>query len=611
MIVVGLDGLDPRIVEAMTAAGELPHLAQLREQGGYSRLATTTPAQTPVAWSTFATGVNPGKHGIFDFLRRDARTYLPDHALYHYEQKNAFVPPKAVNRRRAEGVWSVLARASIGSSVLRHPCLYPCDATGGRLLAGVGVPDLRGGFGTSSFYTTRPGVEAQRGESVIRLESATGDRFETHLLGARTAKEPAGARTPALVTVDRSGGAATLKTQGQPAELKLKLGEWSGWLRVKFPAGPLQSHRGMLRFILTSVDPEIEIYASPVNFDPVNPPYPICRPETFAEDIAAKIGLFYTVGMAEDHTGLGNGRISEARFLDQCDDIWNERDRMFERELAKDDAGLFYCLYDTPDRVQHMFWRFREPGHPALRGNPPHPDYRDAVAAAYRRADSAVGKALEHADDKTLFIALSDHGFTNFERGFHVNSWLREHGLLAVKPGCDGSEDLLRSIDWEKTSAYAVGLGGVYLNLKDRESKGAVAAPDAEALKDRLIAALEGLADPVRGATAITRVRKREDVYVGPYVSEAPDLLVDFAPGYRVSWNSSIGVVAGETFEDNTEAWSGDHMVDPLAVPGVLFMNRPFDARSPALIDLAPTILQALGVAKTDAMEGRSLVAKD
>ena len=161
VIVIGLDGFEPKIAESMIAQGKLPNLARLQEQGGYSRNKTTYPAQTPVAWSTFSTGTNPGGHGIFDFLGRDTNTYLPVLALSKYEQKNAFVPPKVINMRRGVPIWDLLTQAGIPSTVIRCPCTYPPDKIQGKMLSGVGVPDLRGGLGTSTFYTTRQGVRPE------------------------------------------------------------------------------------------------------------------------------------------------------------------------------------------------------------------------------------------------------------------------------------------------------------------------------------------------------------------------------------------------------------------------------------------------------------------
>lgn len=161
VIVIGLDGFEPKLAEPMLQAGKLPNLASLRNQGGFSRIRTTYPAQTPVAWSTFATGTNPGGHGIFDFIRRDPKTYLPDLSMNRYEQKNAFLPPKAVNLRRGIPLWELLSAAGLPSRVVRFPCTYPPDNIKGRMLAGMGVPDLRGGLGTSTFYTSEDEVHAE------------------------------------------------------------------------------------------------------------------------------------------------------------------------------------------------------------------------------------------------------------------------------------------------------------------------------------------------------------------------------------------------------------------------------------------------------------------
>jgi predicted AlkP superfamily phosphohydrolase/phosphomutase len=354
------------------------------------------------------------------------------------------------------------------------------------------------------------------------------------------------------------------------------------------------------------------VSASPLNFDPESPFFPISEPPEYAGDLARKIGPYYTTGMVEDHAGLNNERISEETFLDQCAIAWSEREAMMLHELNLFDSGLFYCLFDTPDRVQHLFWRFGEPDHPANRGKPPDTRFTEVIDDAYRRCDAVVGKALEHADDQTLFVALSDHGFNSFQRGVHLNSWLFNNGFLALRDGAQPGEaagDMLRQVDWGRTKAYALGLSGIYLNLKGREQEGLVFRDDAELVKEALVERLTGLVDPQRsGACAIERVLPREKVYRGPYMEEAPDLIVDFAPGYRISWSSSMGGIAEEHFEDNVKKWSGDHIINPDRVPGVLFMNRPFRGANARLLDLAPSILAYLGVPKGQAMEGESLL---
>ena len=575
-------------------------------------MATTRPAQTPVAWSTFATGTNPGGHGIFDFLRRNPKNYLPELALNRYEQKNAFLPPKAVNLRRGVPIWEVLATAGKRSTILRCPCTYPPDRMRGQMLSGMGVPDLRGGLGTATFYTSSDSVTPRESEQVVRPQ-VTGERaFSTYLIGPRNPKGGGDLRIDVTLKVDPDGRSITLQSDGTPRELKIRQGEWSDWLRVKFKVGLLQSIRGMVRFYLQSSKPELALYASPVNFDPQSPPFPICDPPEYAGDLVQRIGLYYTTGMVEDHAGLNNERISEQAYLDQCEIVWREREAMMLRELATFDEGLFYCLFDTPDRIQHLFWRFTEPDHPANHGVPPNTEFAGVIDDCYRRCDAIVGKALEFSDSETLFIALSDHGFNSFRRGVHLNTWLYDNGFLSlrdgVKPG-EAAGDLLRQVDWERTKAYAVGLGGIYLNLKGREEQGIVAADEAEATKAALIEGLTGLTDREHGdSLAIRRAETREAVYHGPYLEEAPDILVDFAPGYRISWSSSMGGIAEGQFEDNVKKWSGDHIIDPEHVPGVLFMNRPFHGEKARLLDLAPTILSALGVPKGAAMEGESLL---
>jgi predicted AlkP superfamily phosphohydrolase/phosphomutase len=326
--------------------------------------------------------------------------------------------------------------------------------------------------------------------------------------------------------------------------------------------------------------------------------------------LSDRIGAFRTLGMAEDHGGLNNGRISDEAFLEQCQSVLREREAMLQCELEEFRAGLFFCLFDTPDRLQHMFWRYREPEHPANAGQPPG-QWRTAIEDHYRQCDAIVGRALQAADDRTLMIVLSDHGMGSFERGLHLNTWLHDHGFLALrnglKPGPEAG-DLLRGVDWSRTRAYAAGLGGLFLNLKGREAQGIVAPENASEVQQAIAHGLTEVLDADRGRRAVNSVVAREQVYAGAYAAESPDLLVNFAPGYRVSWGTPLGSVPAGLFEDNVKRWSGDHVVDPALVPGVLFMNRPFLGEGASLLDLAPTILAALGVPKGADMEGNSLL---
>jgi hypothetical protein len=258
VIVIGLDGFEPKLAEPLLRNGELPNLATLSKEGGFSRIRTTYPAQTPVAWSTFATGTNPGGHGIFDFIRRDPKTYLPDLSMNRYEKKNAFLPPKAVNLRRGVPLWELLSAGGLPSQIVRFPCTYPPDNIKGRMLAGMGVPDLRGGLGTSTFYTSEDEVHAEESENVLRVQPV-GNTVTTSIIGPRNPKTGSDFHFEIKVQLDPVTKSITIFSEGQPKALELREGHWSQWLKVKFKTGMLQSVKGMVRFHLVQVAPVFEL----------------------------------------------------------------------------------------------------------------------------------------------------------------------------------------------------------------------------------------------------------------------------------------------------------------------------------------------------------------
>jgi predicted AlkP superfamily phosphohydrolase/phosphomutase len=615
-IVIGLDGLEPSIVEAMMERGELPTFARMRRAGFYSRLATTCPAQTPVAWSSFATGTNPGGHGVFDFVTRDPATYLPDFALTRFEKpKNMFSPPRVRNQRRGVPFWQVLSAAEIPAVILRCPCTFPPDELRGRMLSGVGVPDLRGSQGTGTFYAQQQDAQAKENEQLVVLH-ASGDSFSTHLIGPRNtrATPPADSRAEIRVEVDRAAGRMRIHTGGVPAMVDLAHGEWSPWVRVKFKISALQAVSGLVRFFLRALAPHLEFYVSPANFDPAAPLFPVSAPTEYARELAGEIGAFSTLGMAEDHTALNNGRIDEAAYLAQCALVLAERERMMDHELARFHEGLFFIVFDTPDRVQHMFWRFRDIAHPFHNPGATR-EFSRQIEEHYRHYDGVLARVVEQADDDTLLVVLSDHGFGTFRRAVHINTWLWQQGLLALKGAHKPDEvlgDGFAQVDWMKTHAYALGLSGIYLNKKGRERDGIVGEDgDAERVRSAIVSGLSGLTDPAAACVAINGVARADQIYSGACASEAPDLLVNYAPGYRVSWQTALGGMPQSIFEDNLRRWSGDHIIDPLAVPGILLMNRAASpaAASPDIRDLAPTMLAHFGVAPHPAMEGKSLLA--
>ncbi|HZQ70211.1 MAG TPA: alkaline phosphatase family protein [Terriglobales bacterium] len=615
VIVIGLDGLEPGIVDAMLSRAELPNLAKIQRSGSYSRLKTTYPAQTPVAWSSFATGTNPGGHGIFDFISRDPQNRLPDAALSRFERpRNMFAPPRVVNQRQGVPFWITLTQAGIPSTVLRCPCTFPPDPLKGNMLAGVGVPDLRGSQSKGTFYTQDHGVQAEESEQVVHLDS--GSDFSTRVIGPRnTAKAPAAdAICDIRVRVDKSARRLAIETGGSPAKIEVSERQWSDWVRFKFKLSMLQSVTGIARFYVRRLDPHVEFYVSAINFDPAAPLFPVSAPPDYAKTISEKLGLFSTLGMAEDHNGLNNGRFDEEAYLQHCDLVLGEREQLMRYELDRFREGFFFILFDTPDRLQHMMWRFRDAGHP-LHNRDADRDFSTRVEQHYQRCDALLAPVLNHVDEDTLLIVLSDHGFNTFRRAFDTNTWLFQNGLLALKDGRKPGEDrgeAFAEVDWSRTSAYALGLGGIYLNLEGREQGGIVGENgEAERVRNAIQSGLTGHPDPTTGRPAIRSVSRREELYSGPYADRAPDLLVNFHPGFRVAWKTAVGGFANHLIEDNTRKWSGDHIVDPEAVPGMLFVNRALPAKGPHIIDLAPTILEYLGVAIPGAMEGKSLLSTD
>src|SRR5437868_6572595 len=337
----------------MLSRGELPNFAKLKQSGAYLRVQTTYPAQTPVAWSSFATGTNPGGHGIFDFICRNPQTYQPDLALSRFERpKSMLAQPRVVSRRRGVPIWQILAKAGVSSTVLRCPVTFPPDQDCGKILAGVGVPDVRGGQGTGTFYTQDATVKAQENEQVVHM--AAGTDLKTHLIGPRNTRVAPMTDVTAdvKVRVDREGRKVTFETGGSPASIEVAENAWSPWLRVKFKISMLQSIAGLVRFYVRQLSPHVEFYVSPVNFDPAASPFPISAPADYAKELSASVGLFSTLGMAEDHTGHNNGRFDESAYLAQCELVFSEREKMALFELDRLSEGLFFVLFDTPDRFQ-------------------------------------------------------------------------------------------------------------------------------------------------------------------------------------------------------------------------------------------------------------------
>jgi len=304
--------------------------------------------------------------------------------------------------------------------------------------------------------------------------------------------------------------------------------------------------------------------------------------------------------MAEDTWALNEGAIDEEAFLKQAYLTYAEREAMFLGALERTRRGVVACVFDTSDRVQHMFYRHQD-ARAEENGK-----YRDTIEQLYIKMDELVGKTLKYVDDQTVLFVLSDHGFASFERGVNLNSWLHQNGYLALKNGDRESGEYFKGIDWSRTKAYTFGLAGVYINQKGREAQGVVDPGEADALRRELAQKLSGLRDEERDRVAINTAWPSGKLYRGPYLDAAPDLIIGYNEGYRSSWDAAVAKTTAAVFEDNAKAWSGDHCVDPHLVPGVLFSNRKVEAEDPGIEDLAPTALRLFGIEPPAHMEGRA-----
>jgi predicted AlkP superfamily phosphohydrolase/phosphomutase len=589
MIILGLDGMSPEILEPMMAEGKLPNFKRLEELGSYSHIGTTTPAESPVAWTAFATGRNPGKSGVYDFIRRNPKNYLPDLSLTRIEGN------RSLPVRHGKAFWQYSQEAGVPMTIIACPVTFPPDEINGKMLSGMGVPDLLGTQGTFSFYTTAPETVTSATGGEVHVVPDTNP-LSLELLGPQkqglTGKvERLSAPFAVNVSADRT--VATISLQGQ--QLTLGVGEWSPWVAVEFKAGPLSRMHGILQFYLVALKPYVKLYASPICIDPRKPWFPISYPESYSKELASDLGLFSTRGMPYDTWALNEGRLTEDGFADEADMLYNERLEQLQHELKRFTGGVFYCYFEYPDIIQHMYWRFIDPKHPLYTTDAP-VRLRNMIYECYRRMDHVVGLGLAALHPGDTLIVLSDHGFTTFRRAAHIDSWLQQNGYLVLKNGAKEGRPLFLDVDWSKTRAYALGFGAIYINTKGREPQGIVPPDETrEALKREIAGKIAKWVDPTNGEHVVHTAYLNQDIFKGQYASEAPDLYIGFNKGYRASWQTALGASPEGLLEDNLKDWSGDHLVDPSLVPGILFTNRKITIAHPTLYDLAPTVLRFIG----------------
>jgi predicted AlkP superfamily phosphohydrolase/phosphomutase len=600
--------------------GKMPNFATLAQRGSFKRLTSSIPPQSPVAWSNMITGMNAGGHGLFDFIHRDPKTLAlyfsasrveaPKHSIHLGSWVIPLGSGSAEQLRRGKAFWKILDDHGIPNSVFRIPANFPPVPAKGETLSGMGTPDLRGTYGTFSFYTDDPTAVpgAVEGGQVIPVQ-VENSQIIAKLIGPDNSfrKGSPAATEPFSVAVDPLESVARIAVQNH--EFVLREGEWSDWVKIEFQLIPFFGNvKGMCRFYLKQVHPRFQLYVSPINIDPANPALPISTPSSYSRSLSEEVGEFYTQGIAEDTKALSNGVLDDKEFLEQSRTVLAEHRRVFDLQFPKFQTGVFFFYFSSLDLNSHMLWRLIDPEHPAY-DEALASQYGSALQEFYQQMDQVLGEVLPKLDEHTTLLVLSDHGFAPYRRSFNLNTWLLNNGYLSLKSDANpDNNEPLANVDWSKTRAYGLGLNGLYLNMHAREREGIVTpGAEADSLLKEIRQKLLAVRDPKNNLPVITRVDFATDAYQGPYAHDGPDALVGYNRGYRAGWKTILGAFPPEVLEDNTNAWSGDHCMDYTLVPGVLLSNRNIAAETPALTDIAPTILAEFGIAKQKNMMGQSV----
>jgi predicted AlkP superfamily phosphohydrolase/phosphomutase len=575
----------------------------------------------------------------------------------------------ARNLRSGEAFWKTLDRSGVRCVALEAPLGFPADEMhDGACLCGLGVPDVQRSWGFWSVWTDDPEtpVSTETGGTVFFVDPAA-DTFDVVLSGPpaplsdpsaaataaaeasykRRLREMSSEWTPvrrrasqtdeeileltaskiatARLAARRERGKSLHLTTSDGTAVDLAPRVWSELVPVTFKLTPLVALKTRVRFYLDSAGAAptaagepwqpMRLFVTPVQFDPaaLPPPAQIASPASFAKELADASGPFDTLGWPELTSPVKDDMLADRAFVDHIDLLRRSREKRLMASLAKDDWDCLFALFSEPDRVQHALYRHideKSPRHDASAAA----EFGGEIDRAYVEMDRLVGEVVKATGPNTNILVCSDHGFAPFRRGVNLNNFL-ESQSLQVRIGGAASRDLrhmgsFEDVNWAETKAYAMGLGNIYLNRKGREPMGIVADADAEKVMLQIEAGLLALRDK-DGAKVVRHVYRGAKLYHGARAGEAPDLVVGFEWGYRVSWQTCLGGCEADVIADNPFRWSGDHCsVDPELVPGVLFSSMPLDPlAAPQVTDVMPTMLAVYGI-PADGMDGRSLLAK-
>lgn len=621
VIVLGIDGMDPVLLRQMINDGEMPNFRRVAEMGHLGNLQTVMPPQSPVAWASFITGTNPGGHGIYDFIHRDPKTFIPYLSTSRsFDSKRKFsvgkynIPLESGRvdlMRKGVAFWDILKESGIPSTIFSLPSNYPVQDGDGliRAISGMGTPDLLGGYGRYTYYNEDQSRNDASLSGGWKINIRTSDHTVVDKLrGPQSPFISNSGYTETAVKFTRDPLNHIVKIDCQDHSIILKQGEWSEWLPIRFELlSVLATIPGIVRFYVKQVHPYLQIYATPVNVDPMEPALPICTPASYSKELAQSLGRFYTQGLPADTKALSEGTLDSHEFFQQAKLVLDESMRAFDYEFEKFNEGCFLFYFSSIDQNSHMLWRCMDPKHPLYEPNASQ-EVKQAIKYLYRKMDEVVGKTLTKVDSNTSFFALSDHGFVPFTREFNLSTWLVENGFTVMsRPDKMYEADFYQYVDWSKTKAFALGINGIYLNLREREKRGSLDLEKAEITKQEIIKKLLTVKDPLNGNSVIKNVYDSNQIYSGPYVHLAPDLQIGYARGYRISDQSILGRFPKGLVNDRTDKWSSDHCIDPSVVPGMLLSNKKCKIDAPSIIDLAPSILQAFGLSAPPSMTGKAI----
>jgi predicted AlkP superfamily phosphohydrolase/phosphomutase len=652
LVILGFDGMDPQLLKKWMDEGKMPNISALARGGGMYPLGTTHSPESPTAWASFATGVNAGKHNIYDFLVRDTTTYIPDLGmvtrtppkfLFNYFPVSK---PKLTSIRGGTSFWVTAGKEGVRSDMLTVPVTFPPeDVANGHLLSGLPLPDIRGTMGTFSYYATDLSryeegntemggilkrlvfegdtasselegppspIVRQQIEAIRRQGPTLNDSDRARLADLQAAQD---VRIPFTVQWNRAAKTAKVAIDGQT--ISLAPGTWTPWIDLTFKVNFIVRLHGMAQMLLVNAGNELQLYVSPVNFKPDQPPIPISSPAGFSGDLYKAIGNYRTLGWAEATWALNEGRMDEKTFMDDLMVAFDDRAKVILNRVDAKDWDLLIGVIESTDRVQHMMWRLIDPKHPlydpALASQ-----FGDSIERVYKRADDFVGEVVKRVGPGVPVMIVSDHGFHSWRKAVNLNTWLVQNGYMALKgqQGADkklsdlfGGGTFWENVDWSRTRAYAMGIGQIYFNVRGRESQGIV-SPGAEssALADDMVRKLLTMTDPDDGASIIHAVYKRDDIYAGPFLHNAAELQVGMNDGYRVSWQTTLGGSPPGIVYKNDRKWSADHGGYDFAITsGVFVTGRPINTPSPRIIDIAPTVLRYFGLSVPTDIDGKPL----